>query len=361
MKNILQIIDYAAPYKGNFILSMEMLEAHWKPYGKMVFIMPDVAQSIAWVGEFSQKHKVYFISRKFYSKKISFVLIKQVTDIVRQEKIQVIHAHFIQANYNLFLAKLFLQNVRFVVTLHNHYLLQGRLWWLKKWVFKCTYNCIIGVGESVSNSALALGVEVNKVVTVRNCIVFSRLDNYKVYDFTERGQYNKTILMFGYPWYRKGVDIVVKAIQELNKAYSIRLLINLTGQIEDTKCKINDLLGCIPDWILFLPPIENSADYFQSVDLFISAGREEGLCYSAIEAAYCECDVICSNIQGNPLDITKIGIYDTENIEQLVEQIKVVFEKNKEKRSEDKKIQRQYVLDSYDIDKWAERIIKCYS
>ena len=106
MKNILQILDYAAPYKGNFIPSMETLEEHWKPYGKMVFLMPDAAQSIPWVKDFSQKHKVYYISRQFYSKKISCDLIKQVADIVRQEKIQVIHTHFIQANYNLFLMRL---------------------------------------------------------------------------------------------------------------------------------------------------------------------------------------------------------------------------------------------------------------
>lgn len=361
MKNILQILDYAAPYKGNFIPSMETLEAHWKPYGKMVFLIPDVAQSIAWVKNFSQKHKVYFISRKFYSKKISFVLIKQVIDIVKQEKIQVIHTHFIQANYNLLLAKLLMPDVRFVVNLHNHYIIQGRLWRLKKWVLKYTYHHVIGDSESVTESAWYIGVARNKTSTARNSIVFSRLDNYERQDFSEQGKYKWVVLMYGYPWYRKGVDVVVRALDVMNKTVPVKLMIAQAGREDDTKSAILKVLGHLPDWIGFLPPTDNLANYYQSVDVFISAGREEGLSYSPIEAAYCDCDVICSNIQGNPLDIPNIGIYDTENVEQLVEKIKTVFEKNKEKRREYKKIQRQYVLDAYDIDKWAEKIIKCYS
>lgn len=361
MVNVLQILDFAAPYKGNFIPSMEILQKHWRPYGKMVFLMPDVAHSIPWVKEFQQMYTVYFIPRQFYSKKISFALIKQLKEIVQQEKIQIIHTHFIQANYNLFLARLFMPNIRFVANLHNHYIIQGRLWRMKKWVFKHTFHHIIGDSESVTESAWYIGISKNKTSTARNSIVFSRLDKYEKQDFTNGGKYEWCILMFGYPWYRKGVDVVVKAMNRVNQSTAVHLLVAQAGGVDDTRKAIVQILGNLPSWITFLPPTDSLANYYSSVDIFISAGREEGLSYSPIEAAYCDCDVICSNIKGNPLDIPYIGIYDTENVEQLVEQINAVFEKNKEKHSEDKKIQRQYVLDAYDIDKWADKIIKCYS
>lgn len=360
MKNVLEISDYAAPYMGNFIPSLEQIEYAWKSRGKTVFILPDNAEKFSWIADFKSKHKVYFVPRSFFSKKISIYHIKLLIKIIKKENIRVVHTHFIQSNYNLFIASWFLRDVKFVESLHNHYIDRGKLKLVKRWVFKHTYDKVIGDSESVTKSAIAIGEPASKTITIKNCVVFSRLNDYDNVDFKENGRFDYTILMFGYPWYRKGVDVVVKALQTLNETMSIRLLIAQAGCEDSTKQAIMDNLGFIPQWVTFLPPTDRLADLYNSVDIFISAGREEGLSYAPIEASYCTCGVICSNIQGNPLDIPYVGVYEVENSVQLAEEVRMMLSMSDDMLDARKREQRKYVLQEYDIDKWAVSIIACY-
>ncbi len=361
MKNVLQIMDYAAPYRGNFIPSIEALEAHWQGKGNMVFLFPDVAQSIPWVQDYAKNHRVYYIDRNFFSKKINVALIKELQHIIEQEKIDVVHTHFIQAPYNLYILRCFYTTkIRFVTNLHNHYMDMGKLYKLKRWVYLHTYDFVIGDSESVTESALAIGVPTNKIITARNSINFSRLDHFTLQDFAENGKYAYTLLMFGYPWHRKGVDVVARAVAQLNKQMPTRLLLAQSGDHEVTREAIRGTLGELPIWVEMLPPTESLSDYYNSVDAFISAGREEGLSYSPIEAAYCGCDVICSNIQGNPLDILEIGIYETEDVDALANTLRERLSASAEVKEKRKNVQRAYVIKSYDIDKWADKVISVY-
>ncbi len=362
MKNVLQIMDYAAPYQGNFIPSLNVLEEHLAPQGGgMVYLFPDVAQDMLWAKELQKCHKVYFISRDFFSRRISYELISYIRHIVESECISVIHTHFIQANYNLYVYKvLYGKNIRFVTNVHNHYLSRGRLWWLKDWVYKHTYNLYIGDSQSTADSVLPLGVPREKTIECRNAINFARLDDFTLQDFAESGKYTYTLLMFGYPWYRKGVDIVARAVEQLNQSVSVRLLLAQSGGHDVTLEAIRETLGTLPEWVQMLPPTEQLSDYYNSVDAFVSAGREEGLSYSPIEAAYCACDVICSNIQGNPLDIQQIGIYETEDVDMLAKMLQERLTISLEEKESRKKVQRAYVLDAYDIHEWANKVINCY-
>ncbi len=361
MKNILQIMDYAAPYRGNFISSIEVLEAHWQGKGNMVFLFPDVAQHLPWMQAFASNRPVYYIDHYFFSRKINLLLIRQLQRIIEQEHIDVVHTHFLQASYNLYmLRRFYVPRVRFVNNLHNHYLDMGRLWWLKRWVYLHTYDFVVGDSESVTESALSIGVSNAKIITARNSINFSRLDNFILQDFAENGKYRHTLLMFGYPWYRKGVDIVARAVEQLNKVMPVRLLLAQSGGHDVTREAIRETLGELPAWVEMLPPTEQLSDYYNSVDTFISAGREEGLSYSPIEAAYCSCDVVCSNIQGNPLDIPEIGIYETEDVDALTDMLQARLNTSTETKIARNKAQQEYVVAAYDIDKWADKVINVY-
>ena len=60
---VLHISNYAAPYKGNFIASLEALEERLKENGnnRMVYVFPEQCKNVNWIEEFTQKREVKFV------------------------------------------------------------------------------------------------------------------------------------------------------------------------------------------------------------------------------------------------------------------------------------------------------------
>ncbi len=358
MKNILLLSDYAAPYRGNFIPSLEAIERHLCIDNKVVYVFPGVAQEQHWMQVFGQTHTVVYIDRMFFSKYPQWKMVAYLRSVCRQYHITTIHTHFVEGNVNMWLLRM-VSGIQCVANLHNHYKVSGRLGIVRKYLFRWTNDVVIGDSASVSESAYAIGVPHRKVVTINNSIDFTRLDNYTPVE-VRQGQ-EKVVLMFGYPWYRKGVDIAVRAIKQLNEQKeAIRLAIAQSGKVEQTQEGIVQTIGELPAWVTFLPPTDRLADYYNACDVFLSAGREEGLSYSPIEAAYCSCGVVCSRIGGNPLDIPEIGIYDTENVEALAVALQVQFSLSLEDILLRNEKQKKYVLENYNVEDWAKCVIEIY-
>lgn len=365
MRNILLIMDYSAPYRGNFISSIEHLEKHWVEEGEFLYLFPDKAKNLSWLKEMENNgKKILFIDNLFFSKKFKIKTLFLLRKMIKNERIDIIHTHFVSHNYSLFIMrKLLCRGIKIIANMHNHYSIAGRLGKLKTFIMRNTIDLFIGDSESVSLSVINIGVSKKRVLTVRNSIDFSRLDRYQEFNF-KKNKSNFSILMFGHPWHRKGVDIVVKSVEALNKikgiAY-ITLCIAAAGYIDKLQEGIIQSLGYFPEWINILKPIEDLASYYNSADIFISAGREEGLSYSPIEASYCNCQVVCSNIEGNPLDIPGIEIYQVENYSDLIMKIDLCLSRNTIDIKKAKEHQRNYVINNYNIDNWAKQIIACYA
>lgn len=357
--NILFISNYAAPYRGNFIPALGTIENHLSGKAQVYYAFPEEAKRIPWVLTFAQSHIVLFLPLAFYGKYPHLHSLVSLYRFIRQHAVTTLHTHFIEGCVNLWLLRCLCPNVHLVANLHNHYIPTGRLWRWRAWLFRNTNDVVIGDSESVSESAYAIGVDKKKVVTILNSIQFSRLDHYEAMSL--RDGYDACVLMFGYPWHRKGVDVVAKAINLLNeKGIVIRLCIAQSGQVEATNQAIVNTLGYMPAWVYNLPPIEQLADYYNSVDLFVSAGREEGLSYSPIEAAYCSCDVVCSDIPGNPTDIPAIGLYPVEDVEALANLLQQRIKFTQEQKQCNKQQQRTYVYSHYNVEDWADAVIETY-
>jgi glycosyltransferase involved in cell wall biosynthesis len=356
-------MDYAAPYRGNFISAIESLENHYQDRGNTVFLFPKKAEDLPWVKNMAGEGKrIYFIDASFYSKKVRYSNLKTLDAIVKKENIGIIHTHFIEYNYSLFIyKKLYPKNIRFIANYHNNYFPSGRLYLLKNWIIKHTIDFFIGDSQSVSESLIKIGVPCVKVKTINNSINFSRLNESTEMVIKKPGS-THSVLMFGYPWYRKGVDVVAKTLLNLNKEREVPVTFALAqaGCVEATSDAIIKTLGFLPDWVNFLGPREDLASYYNAATIFISAGREEGLSYAPLEAAYCNCSVICSNIPGNPLDIPELSIYEVEDNISLKKEIELLLNVTKEEKSRIKKIQRDYVVRNYNINVWVEKIAACY-
>ena len=356
-------MDYAAPYKGNFISAIECLENYYQNKGYTVYLLPKKAENMLWVKNMTIEGKrIYFIDTSFFSKKVKYSNLKAIYSIVKKENIKIIHTHFIEYNYTLFIyKKIFARSIQFVASFHNRYFPSGHLYLLKNWIIKNTIDFFIGDSQSVSESLFKIGISDIKVRTIINSINFSRLKESVEMSITKTGN-NSVVLMFGYPWFRKGVDVVAKALFTLNQERETPVILALAqaGCVEATSEAIIATLGSLPDWAIFLKPREDLASYYNAASIFVSAGREEGLSYSPLEAAYCNCMLICSNIPGNPLDIPQMPIYEVEDYVSLKNEMESLLIISNEEKNRIKNIQRKFVVENYNINTWVEKIISCY-
>ena len=365
MRTILQILNYAAPYKGNFIHSIENLEKAAKINGiEFVYLFPGNAKEISWVQTMiNQGMRSYFIPVSFFGNTIKLKNIKFLTQLIKKEQINIIHTHFIDYNYTLFIARFFIKSkVLFVGHIHNQYHLTKDIKGdIKRYVTNSIFDKIIGVGDSVAKGIISEGFSEKKASFITNAIDFERLDKYEEINIRDHpGQ--KVILMFGWLFYIKGVDIALRAIQNIRDfGQDVILAISLVDVKENIVGEILKLFGKIPEWLVFLESRNDVATYYNASDIFLSSSREEGLNYSVIEAAYCEPLVLISDAPGNPQDIPGVFVHKTGDTKQLSQSIIDALSTSNEERKKRKALQREYVIQNYSINVWRNEIINLYN
>lgn len=356
MKNILLICDNAAPYRGNFIPSMEYLENTYRD-GRMIYLFPENAQDVSWMPLFQKEHRVYFMPKGFFGKKISFWGLKKLREIIKEEDIKVIHTHFMVYNYSLFVARhTFARKIKMIAHIHNQFAIPStKSAPIKKFVMENTYDTIIGVSKSVAEG-LNRQIKHKDITYIDNAICFSRLDTYEKISLRDN-ENQKVVLMAGWPALVKGVDIAAQAILELrNDGCDIKLCIMQSGDFEQTQHCVTEAIGSYPDWVDILPPREDVATYYNAADIFLSASRTEAFSYCLVEAAYCTPMLITSDIPG-PSDLKIDGMekFVSEDVEDLAHKMKelLVISMDVEER-------KYNVIRLYELRHWAEAIAELY-
>lgn len=356
MKNVLLICGYAAPYKGNFIPSLEYLEDTYKD-GKMVYMFPENAKNVVWMADFQENHCVYFMSMGFFGKKVNWKILKELKNILQIEDIKIIHTHFLVYNYSLFVAKhTFARNIRMIAHIHNQFAIPStKSAPIKKFVMENTYDTIIGVSKSVAEG-LNRQIKHKDITYIDNAICFSRLDTYEKISLRDN-ENQKVVLMAGWPALVKGVDIAAQAILELrNDGCDIKLCIMQSGDFEQTQHCVTEAIGSYPDWVEILPPREDVATYYNAADIFLSASRTEAFSYCLVEAAYCTPMLITSDIPG-PSDLKIDGMekFVSEDVEDLAHKMKelLVISMDVEER-------KYNVIRLYDLRSWTSAIVEMY-
>jgi glycosyltransferase involved in cell wall biosynthesis len=364
MESVLQVMDYAAPYEGNFIPSIKNLEEHLKGIGvRLIYMFPTSAEKIEWVKQLIKQGKaVYFINSSFFSKKVKYSNIKYLNRIIRNEEVSIIHTHFVAYNYTLVIMKyLFLHKVRVIGNFMNEFHPPlNKYRGIKIFITKVSFDLIIGSSEAVVQSLINAGVSETKIKHADNALDVYHLQNKEKITLRENPE-QTVVLMFGWPYYRKGIDIGIRAIRDLvTEGGDFLLLIALAGPSSLISDEIVGDFGEIPSFVRFLSPRNDASGFYEAADIFLSASREEGLAYSVLEAAYCSPLLVVSAIGGHAQDIPFIEIYEVEDTETLKNQLKVLSNLPVERKLEIKKTQREYVLRKYDINNWSESVMKCY-
>lgn len=362
-KNVLQFLCFNSPYGGSFFQSLLMLEQKLnQEETEMVYLFHIDTSHYHWIQDLiNQGKKIYFLSGNF-SKDIFYV-----RNLLVKHNIKYIHAHFAGLRYLFLLnvaSKLYSKQTFILRHLRNHDKPRGFFnESLRKILNKV--DLYIGCSESVAvEYKKNFKIEDSKITHVTNAINFNRLNKF---DDLNRADYKigtstKVFLLFGFDYYRKGVDVVLEAMDELVKeGHDVCLLLSLSTNKEVIESKIVNRFSKMPDWLRILSPRDDIASYYLLSDYFISASREEGFCNALVEAAYCKRPIISSDIPGQgELNIPHTYKFTSENVTELKEAMIALMSLTDALKSQVVAEQKEYVIKNFDLETWADQITKVY-
>lgn len=357
MKNILLIMNYAAPYKGNFIESIERLELNYENKYNFFYMFVEEAQNIEsknWIDKMKNKNIIFL---KKSNVKNYFLL----NNFIKKNNIEIVHIHFLGIKMNVMLAVLQKKyKFKLIRHLHNHFDEKSKIKKIFGNIFyKKTYfiGCSCSVTQSLINEMPKL---TKNAYAVDNAINFDRLKEIdQTFHFKNNGM---NVLMFGFQFERKGVDLAISAIKLLREeGNNIFLNIVISRDLDINIKKITDFCGGkIYQWISILQPREDIGTYYNNCDIFISPSREEGMCYSIAEAAWFNCRIVASKIDGQIEynSINYIFWFNDESVDELKKQIINAY--NCKEKLNYMNVNRKKLLKNFNLDKWVKEINKIY-
>lgn len=357
MKNVLHIANYAAAYRGNFIESLENLSQELQKRNvRSYYIFPNTA-NCPWVSELIEQGKVvYLLSDETRNDA------KCIHRIIQEKNIEIVHTHFI--SIKTFIAVMSgsrRTDVKLIMHFHNH---SAKSSFYKNFLRRLIYRkcTMIACSQSVYES-IARDYPKNEKYRVDNGIYFKRLETK---ERISRDGYNllagtKICLIFGFDFYRKGVDLALRALEKLN-SFEVRyeLIIALSTNFLYVEQETKRVLGGIPSWVHIIKARSDVATLYNLCDIFLSPSREEGLPYSLLEAAYCHCNVVYSDISAQNNLIVPYGkMHQENNYLSLAEAIEEVGKMGNVKM-ENYESATAILKNNYSVEKWTKEIIEIY-
>lgn len=354
-EGVLQYAGVGSPYRGNFICSLDALRAKLEGEGKtVVYLFPPRTAKRDWAQELKRSMPVYFMSGNIFRD------IMLVRKIIKKYNIKIIHSHFFGSKQLIAcnLASLF-RGVKH--TVHIHCALKendGLKGFFRSLILR--NKLLIGCSTTVTAQAERLYPK-NKAVCIENAVFFERLEEYEVLDKAALGldPEAKTLMMFGFLYEIKGVDLALEALNKLcEKGEKLQLILILTSNEESIREKISQRFGGMPPWLHILPPRNDIASYYRLCDLFIAPSRSEGMPYSVLEVASLGIPEVLSDIPAHKnLDLKNAVYFKSGDFQELSEAIIAALGT---KESLPLIGQAELIRKSYTLDEWTDRVLHIY-
>lgn len=346
MKKILQVAAYAAPYDGNFIRSLLFLDDFLYEKGyETLYAFPESAKTIEWCRQLARKKKVYFLPlAKARILPKTYYLIRKI--FKEHPEIAIAHSHF--ELYDVPLS--FVAPKKVKVFWHLHDAIETYLKGYNRLVWKFQYSVfskravLLSVSEKHLQVVVRLGFNSKKAFYVPNAIDINRIKEArcgeKIYDF----------VIFGWDFYRKGVDLALKSIQTFSEAS----LAIVGSSIDD--CKEYDAK------YILLQPEKDVNKIFGSTRCFLHISRAEGLSYALLEALYSGIPVIVSDISENLFakEMPTAFFVSNENQTSIEEAMKYLLSLNFKIDPILIETTRKIIREKYSLLSWANNIFSYY-
>lgn len=347
VKTLLHICNYAAPYPGNFINSLQSLEKYEQI--KNVYLFPPQAnesRAKVWIDELNRDGTCAYIQES--SRWKTYLLLKK---IMKQHNVDKVVMHFSNLRIDC-IVKFAVNKKKIIRFFHNPYrprkksvhLFRNFLW---------NGNTFVGVSNFVAER-LRETFPNQYVCPVVNAIDFARLNQTE--DFERNGKIVATIM--GWDQRRKGLDLALSAIDKLRPRYDIILQIVAAANGESMNQFIFDSLGKSVDWAFVLPPRNDVATYFSGTDIFLSPSRDEAFGYAVVEDAYCEKSIVASRVDGQAeLEIDGVYWFENENVDEMCSQIeKSIIELNAPEKIAQRAKVKEDIQHTYSLEKWSRKV-----
>lgn len=368
-KSVAHISNYRANFGGTFIKQITTVsDKIIQNEGQVVLIFPKEAKGLAWSERLERRYKVYFIpSPNKYNFFEIYTILKR---IFNKENISLVHSHF--DGYDL--ASLKAMKNKGKVIWHSHNAIDIE----KLSIIKRTYAkiCLYAKYKVFSNDKYMIFLDDcfrdeainrniitnNKSCTVTNAIDFERLKSSNSNFLKQELSLDidkKVVLAFVSDVHRKGLDLIIKSFERINRL-QLRLNLILICSESSKEFLLKIYNNNIPEWIRILEPKEDVSDYYNMADIFLSASRKETFCNAVAEAIYMGKEVISSDIDGLQWakELPSVSFFENENSEDLYNQIIMVMKKNNNINNQIKS--RNIILSKYTVDIWSDNIIKFY-
>ncbi len=157
----------------------------------------------------------------------------------------------------------------------------------------------ITVCEALRSSMIALGIEADRIVTLRNGVDLERFQPVDRALQRERlGLQGFTLLSVGHLIARKAHELIIEALPLLP---DVRLLIAGDGPERDNLTRLAQRLS-VADRVTFLGSLPQTElrNYYGAVDALVLASSREGWANVLLESMACGTPVVASNVWGTP-------------------------------------------------------------
>lgn len=291
---VLQVCAYGAAYGGNFIASLEALEAELNKRDiRTIYAFVGRAGEQAWCREIEKRTKVYYLPEsKARILPKTYQIFKQ---IYRENDISIVHSHF--ELYDIPATVMAKPGTKIFWHLHDPIRPDSQSV-SRRILTKMQYGLVgkraklLSVAEEYRKAVVSLSFPEKQTTTVVN-----GLDLGRVVPVEPARETSFDFLTFGWDFHRKGGDLILDACRMLaREGRSFRLLFNGNGR---TWPKLEEYLGGEdPEWLVRGEPVEDINALFSASRVFIQASRRETFSYAVCEAAYAGLPVISTDIAG---------------------------------------------------------------
>ena len=352
---VLQVCAYGAEYPGNFIASLEALEAALKRKGiNTIYAFVGRAADKDWCRQIQKRTKVYFLPEA--KARILPKTYQVFQKIYKENDIGIAHSHF--ELYDIPATVMAPRGTRVYWHLHDPIEkqkgLRGILWKLQYGIVGKRAT-LISVSDQYRQTVIAMGFPAEQTTTVLNGI-----DLERIRDCRSKASRDISFLTFGWDFQRKGDDLILKACDRLEQeGYRFRLLLN--GNEKTWPHLEAYLAGREPAYLVKGDPVSDVNSLFEHAKVFVQASRRETFSYAVCEAAYAGLPVICSDIAGLEWahDVPSVSFFENENWEGLYRSMKDFLDGCEVKKQAIDQ-SRETIAVHHSVNAWADQMIRQY-
>lgn len=372
-QRLIMVADYAAYYSGNFIASLNELEVMLAESGvKVSYVFPKNAPFTNW-GEGGRYLELHDVHTADFTPAALAAEMKKLVKSDALTAYTIIHMHFLDLKAICAITRALRgEDCMLVVQEHmrvdfgreqmNRTLVRRAKDWLIQRLYRyVTRDCrMIGVSDAVYQDLCRIRGEHTKTHLVRNAISTQRLDG--AWDNALSLDPMRDVVIFGTHFERKGVDIALRAVMRTKS--KLRLVV-LTHREAETQAKLDAVEPKWRNYATVYHVIENVASVYNYALCFLSPSRSEAFGYAVVEAAYCDTQVIASDIPGQNSIKCVPGIrwVHAEQADELAEALDACHQfwlTEPEKLQAQKNEQRTYIRTHFGVESWCKEIMQVY-